>query len=348
MMQNVNPCNCPLSGQTPNAVYDQFERSSNLQLAAASSEHSADIVIATAEEDTVRLSMDAKVQAVALTYHDKTSIPSGDSDTRGRLMGIDIDHHLELSIEGDLNDKERKEIKQVLKAIFKMVTNFLSGKSGQEVERAGAFDDLETIANVSAKFESKDTAAFISTSAAQAVTQIQSPVPEIDAGATGVVTEKPPVAEPAVYAKPMPPFSAVPSKAPAQVLADEITKVVKQSDVDPSKIQKPVDEMFGRLMHRFLQEGPFSFRKMKLLNGLMEEFSHKMKQLIEPREMEAPILEPLYPDELDLSEAGDLFKVQQSTVRTQVRMFEQSFSFSFEYSAAEPGDANEEGVSLEA
>jgi hypothetical protein len=79
----------------------------------------------------------------------------------------------------------------------------------------------------------------------------------------------------------------------------------------------------------------------------MEEFSRQMNQLTGLREMEAPILEPLDPEEVELSETGGLFRVQQSAVRTQVSMFEQSFSFSFEYSAAEPEERTEDEVSVE-
>jgi hypothetical protein len=292
--------------------------------------------------------MDTQVQAIALTYDEKASNRSGDSEIRGRLMGIDVDRHLELSIDGDLNDKERKEIKQVLKAIFKKVKAFLSGKFNPEMDRAGTFDDFETIANVSAKFEAKDTAAYVSRSAVREGAQIRSPAPEIAAGATDAVREQPPEARPAVYAKPTPPVGDAPSTPPVHVLADEMAEVVKQSGVDPSKIQKPVDEMFDRLMNRFLQEGPFSFRKMRLLSGLMEEFSRQMNQLTGPRQMEAPILEPMGPEEVDLSQAGDLFRVQHSTVRTQVSMFEQSVSFSFDHSAAGPEERNEDEVSVEA
>lgn len=348
-MQNVNHCHSPCSGQAQNAVYDKLQQSSNFQLAAVSSERSADIVIATTQSDTVRVSIDSRIQAVALTYDEKARTHSSYSESRGQLVGIDVDRQVEFSIDGDLDDQERKEIKQVLKAIFRMVKGFLSGKFGKGMDPAAKFDGLETIANVSAEFEAKDTAAYVSQSVAQKVTQVQAPAPGIEARPADAGQARPLALNPNVYAKPMPPaVNAEPTKAPVAVLADQMTEVVKESGVDPAKVLKPVDEMFGRLMQKFLSEGPFSFRKMRRLGSLMEAFSRKMNDLINPEKPETPALEPFDNGGVDQGSPMEIFTLKQSSVQTQVNVFERSISFSFEYSAAEPDAAADEEVSVAA
>ena len=346
-MQNVNQCYSPCSGQAQTAVYDKLQQSSNFQLAAASSERSADITIMTDDKDVVSLSIDSSVRAVALTYDEKARTDSSYSERSGRLVGIDVDRQVELSIEGHLNDQERKEIKQVLKAIFGMVKDFLAGKFGKGLDKAEEFGDLETIANVSAEFEAKDSSAYVSQSVAQEITQVQTPAPRREPRPSDAGQSRPPVVNPEVYAKPMPAVSAKPAKAPVEVLADKMTEVVKDSGVDPAKIQKPVDEMFGRLMHKFLNEGPFSFRKMRRLSSLMEEFSRKMNTLMNPEKPEAPTLEPFDSEAVEQVSPAEIFTVKQSTVQTKVSIFEQSFSFNFEYSAAEKDEAADEEVSVE-
>ena len=329
-MQNVNQCHSPCSGQAQNAVYDKLQQSSNFQLAAASSERSAEIVIATAEDDTVRLSIDSHVKAVALTYDEKARTNSSYSETRGELFALDVERKIELNISGDINDQERKEIKQVLKAIFKMVKDFLSGKFNKGLDRAEKLDDLETIGSVCAEFEAKDTAAYVSQSTSQEVLQVQAPA-----------------AKPVVYAKPMPALSEKPEKAPVEVLADKMTEIVKESGIDPAKIQKPVDKMFGRLMQKFLNEGPFSFRKMRGLSSLMEEFSRKMKKLMNPEKSESPVVEPLAEEPVESEAPVEVLSMKKSTVETHVSFFQQSVSFSFQYSKGEQEESAPEEVSVE-
>ena len=344
-MQNVNHCHSPCSGQPQNAVYDKLQQSSSFQMAGLSSERSAEIVIETAEDDTVRLSIDSQIKAVALTYDEKARTNSSYRETRGKLVGIDVNRQVELSIDGHLNDQERKEIKQVLKAVFKMVKDFLAGKFGKGMESAQKFDDLETIEHVSADFEAKDTAAYVSQTSSQEVLQVQAPAARVQPPAS--VSKKP-----VVYAKPMPTVSEKPAKAPVEAVADKMTEVVKESGIDPAKIHKPVDKMFGRLMQKFLNEGPFSFRKMRRLSSLMEEFSRKMNMLMNPEKQEAPTLEP--PGNESVGQVAsepvspvELFSVKKSSIETHFSFFEQSVSFSFQYSKGETEEAESEEVSVE-
>jgi len=347
-MQNVNMCQIPCPGEPRNAVYEQQQQSSNLQLAAASSERSADILITTADSDTVNLSIDSRIQAVALTYDEKARTGSSYSETHGQLVGIDVDRQVELSVTGEFDEQERKEIKQVLRAIFKMVKNFLSGKFGNGTDQAGKFDDLETIANVSATFEARDTAAYVSQSATEGITRVQAPPPGIEPQPSGEVRERPPETNPAVYARPIQADNSRPASAPVEDLADRMTAVVRESGVDPAKIQKPVDEMFGRLMNRFLREGPFSFRRMRRLSGLMEEFSRKMNRLMNPEKPDLPTLEPQAPEAAEPIAPMEISTLKQSTVQARVSIFEKHFSFSFDYSANESDNAGSDDVSVEA
>ena len=346
-MQNVNQCHSPCSRQAQNAVYDKLQQSSNFQLAAASSERSADITIRTDDEDVVTLSIDSHVQAAVLTYEEMSKTGSSDREARGKFIGLDVSKEVNLSVDGTLDEQERKEIKQVLKAIFKMVKDFISGKFSQGLERTEKFDDLETIHHVRAEFEAKDTAAYVSQSSSQEVLQVQAPAVRIEQSPSDSKATRPPMAKPVVYPKPMPALSEKPEKAPVEVLADKMTEVVKESGIDPAKIQKPIDKMFGRLMQKFLNEGPFSFRRMRRLSSLMEEFSRKMNQLMNPEKTEAPAIEPLSNETAEPVFPVELFSVTRSTVETHVSFFERSVSFDFQYAKGEQEESVAEEVSAE-
>lgn len=333
-MQNVNHCHSPCMGAPQNPVYDKLQQSSNIQLAAVSSERSADITIMTDEEDRVTLSLDSHVQAVAFTYENQSRTESSYRQTRGEMLGFEADRRMELSVQGDLNEQERKEIKQVLKSIFKMVKDFLAGKFSPGADQAQNFEDLETISSVKAEFEAKGTAAYVAQSAAREITQAQAPESE---------------ASPQVSSPLKPEPKPEPVKATAAAVAEQMAEAVKDSGVDPAKIKKPVDEMFGRLMRRFLKEGPFHFRQMRRLSSIMQEFSEKMNKLIDPDKSEAPGIEPVIDEGLEQVAPMEAFTIKKSSVQTQVSIFEQSFSFNLEYSAAtRPDDAGREEVSVQA
>lgn len=349
-MQNVNHCNSPCMGQPQNAVYDKLQQSSNLQLAAVNSERSADITIMTDDNDKVTLSLDSHIKAVALTYDEKTRTNSSYSESRAEMVGIEVERQMALSIEGDLNDQERKEIKQVLKSIFKMVRNFLSGKFGQGAGEAQKFDNLETISSVKAEFEAKDTAAYVSQSADREVTQAQVQAPMAIPQHPDARPVRPNAIKPQTFAPVKPEDNPQPTKAQAEAVADKMVEVVKDSGVDPAKIQKPVDDMFGRLMRKFLKEGPFNFRQMRRLRSVMQEFSQKMEKLTAPEKPEAvepSVLQPVADQAVDQVKPMEVFTVKKSTVQTQVSIFEQSFSFSFEYSAAKSEETADDEVSVE-
>lgn len=347
-MQNVSQCNTPSMGQPQNAVYDKLQQSSNLQLAASSSERSADITIITDDEDTVTLSIDSHVKAVALTYEEMARTGSSYSESRGEMVGIDISQEVKFSVDGTLDAQERKEIKQVLETIFKMVKDFLSGAFGQGMEAAQQFDELESISSVKAEFEAKDTTAYVSQSVAREVTQVQAPAPKAVPKLSAPGRGRPPVIKPEVAPRAVPTANTESTKAPVEVLADRMVEVVKESGVDPAKVQKPVDKMFGRLMRKFLKDGPFNFRKMRRLRSIMQEFSRKIDQLTNPEKSEAPLFQPITDEAVDQIAPMEVFTMKKSSVQTQVSIFEQSVSFSFEYSAAKPDETTDEDVSVQA
>ena len=132
-----------------------------------------------------------------------------------------------------------------------------------------------------------------------------------------------------------------------EVLADKMTEVVKESGIDPAKIQKPVDKMFGRLMRKFLNEGPFSFRKMRRLSSLMDEFSRKMNKLMDSEKPESQFFEPIADEPVVSASPVEVLSMKKSTVETHVSFFEQSVSFSFQYSKGEQEESSVEEVSVE-
>ena len=136
---STNPCTCqaPYARQPFNA--------SETQLAAVSSSQSLDLDIVTQEGDKVTLSIDAKMSALYASHGHV------DADDGGMLVQWDefgagqLEREISLSVEGDLNTRERREIRKVIKTINRMMHNFVHGKLKPMMAQADKLEGLQTI-----------------------------------------------------------------------------------------------------------------------------------------------------------------------------------------------------------
>jgi hypothetical protein len=121
------------------------------QLAAISTSRSMDLNLVTTEGDQVTLSLDA--QAAAL-YARSTSVTVGEDgdylyrDTELAAGQYQVD--FSLSIEGDLNDAEMREIRKVIKTLNKMMGQLANGNTLPEASTVGKLSGLDTIATMDA------------------------------------------------------------------------------------------------------------------------------------------------------------------------------------------------------
>jgi hypothetical protein len=128
-------------------------------MAAIGTSRSLDLSLVTDEGDRVTLSLDA--QAAAMYYHSESVSAGADGDYLHRQTELtagsyQMDFHL--SIEGDLNADERREIRKVIKTLNKMLNQLSSGRSPSGVVAAEKFADLETIASLEAQLDYQQTA----------------------------------------------------------------------------------------------------------------------------------------------------------------------------------------------
>jgi len=337
-MHEIEQCLTPCNRQPREAVYNRLHQSSDLQLAAVDIQRRADISILTTEGDKVSLSADAHAQVMAVTYEESAKTDSGCRDVSGEFFGMSVERQIELSVEGDLNEKERQEIKEVLKALFETVRDFLAGSFGGDMKAAEKFTGLETISNIEAEFEAKDTVALLSQASGRSVLQAERPEPiaQIPAQKTTASGAVAPVSPDDGECK------------PERAVADKMVAAVEASGVDPAEVQRPVDRMFGRLMRKFMHDGPFGFKKMRRLRALMNDFHQKLEQLDTAGRGRAPKPDPFGGEAEAAVAPMESFSLKHSWSRFRMNVFEASYAFSLQYSAGEPAPAAEAAVSAEA
>ena len=137
---NAVSCNCP-KDLTANRSF----QASLTRVAAVSSSRSLDLDLVTEEGDKVTLSIDTRASAV-YAAHGKV----GMEDDRlhgewGEFSGGSFEREVVLSVEGDLNRQERREIRKVIKTLTRMMNNFVEGRLNPMMAKAQKLQGFETI-----------------------------------------------------------------------------------------------------------------------------------------------------------------------------------------------------------
>ena len=122
---------------------------SQLQLAAVNSSQSIDLALMTKEGDKVTLSIDARTSALYAAFGEAESGGGDDYSARfGELSISQADREVTLTVQGDLNKDERREIRKVIRTIDKMMRDFVEGDLGAVAGKADKLQRLETIDNL--------------------------------------------------------------------------------------------------------------------------------------------------------------------------------------------------------
>ncbi len=289
-------------------------QSAQIAKAEITGEQSTDIEILTADGDKVTLSSDIKFESSAIVYEKQGQTSAGYSQSQGQIISASANSHLELTVEGTLDEQEKKEIKAVLMNLFKMVKDFITGHAAPDTEEVQTFADLTTISKVKAEVDIKAEVTIAAHSYAKHV--VQTPV-----------EEKPVIQE--VAAPNLPAVSKRIDK-----LTDRMIERVKDSGVEPSKILNRLNRRLSRFSRKFMNAGPAGWHKRRMLQAIMEDFARKLRKL--SAENEAGINKELAGSEKAANiDDHNIVETTSSVTETYLNAARQDFHFEMEYSVAE-------------
>jgi hypothetical protein len=296
------------------AQADWAYQSAQIAKAEIAGEQSTDIEIQTADGDKVTLSSDIKFESSAIVYEKLDQTSASYSQSQGQIILAAATSNLELTVEGTLDEQEKKEIKEVLMNLFKMVKDFLSGNAATDTEEAQNFADLTTISKVKAEVDIKAEV----TIAAQSYTKYVAQTP---------VEEKPSIQE--VETANLPAVSKHVDK-----LTDRMIGLVKDSGLEPSKILNRLNRRLSRFSRKFMNAGPAGWHKMRMMRAIIEDFARKLRNL--SAENEAAINKELAGAEKAANKDDYTFlETTSSSTETHLNAASHDFHFEMEYSAAD-------------
>ena len=288
-------------------------QSAQIEKTAIAGEQSTDIVIQTADGDKLTLSSAIKFESSAITYEEMGRTGTSDSQSQSQIISAGAISKLELTVEGTLDELEKKEIKEVLMNLFKMVKDFIAGKAS--TEETNKFADLTTISEVKAEFDIKASIATAAQSYANYIAQT-------------TVEEKPVMHE--VKTANLP---AVPERV--DKLTDRMIRLVKDSGVEPSKILKRLNRQLSRRSHKFMNARPRYWHKMRLRREILEDFAGKLKTLSAENQEKINNKEQSGAEKAaNLNEPATV-ETAYSVSETMLSIASQDFHFEIEYSVAD-------------
>ena len=310
-MNNISSCCYNPPDQFSMVQGNLAYQSAQIEKTKITGKQNADIEIQTADGDKVTLSSDIIIESSAITYEELGRTNASYSKSRGQIISADSNSKLELTVEGSLDELEKKEIKEVLINLFKMVKDFITGKA--DTEAICNFADLSTISEVKAEFDINTGVTIAAQSSANHIAETS--------------VEEKPVTQGAKTAN----LSAVSDRV--DKLTDRMIMMVKNSGIEPSKILKRMNRQLLRLSRKYMHARPAVRHNMRFRQAILEDFAKKLKELSAENEAEIKNKEQAEPEKAaNLNEPG-IFETTSSVSETNLTIASQNFHFEAEYSA---------------
>ena len=312
-MDSACACSCNSPDQFNMVPGNWAYRSAQMAQATIAGEQSTDIEIQTADGDKVTLSSNIKFESSAVTYEELGRTNASYRQSRGQIISTTASSNLELTVEGSLDEQEKKDIQKILITLFEMVKDFLTGKAGSE--ETHDFAEQTTISAVKANFNMD----------ASVTTAEQSSVNHV---AQHPVLEKPESQEEKAAIQP-----AVSDRV--DKLTDRMIRFVKDSDIEPSKILKRLNRKLARLSRKFANPKMTNWHRLRLRQEILEDFARKLKQLSAENEAEIKNKDQVDKEMQTNQNEPPLMEMLSSVSETRLNATSQNFHLEVEYSAAD-------------
>ncbi len=306
---NLIPQDLPSALSSMSSMIGHDKDLKNLQNTEAAQQElsiqkSTDFTLYTAEGDKVTLSSFASLEASLSTYTSKGTMAGEGSQSDVEEFSMSMEFELQLSVEGDLNEQEIKDIRRAFTQMRKMVRNLLSGKTEKAMGRASKLMDFKSISGFEAVYQYSRTY-----SAGEALAEETMPMP----GETSEQAATPPASpaittalptQPTVAPTPLSPPDPEPSGAveekaatspPAestempgtgpslQIEIDHLVKkmasLVVESDVETGKLVEFTSQFLDHLSAKYSYENGESSFEFSLVRQIQLSFMQKFEAM---------------------------------------------------------------------
>ena len=227
-----------------------------------------DITIMTAEGDKVTLSANSQQEASYLTYSSLVRRGSEMTQVQGKSYSMEVNQDLSITIEGDLNEEELRDIQESIKAIDKVMQATLSGNMDEAFFMTQSISDMDTISGFSANLEIETGISFVQ----QTAVETQTAVPEPPKGIDTILNSL--------------------SREPSEDSIEKMMQVQKHRGFRNRKLIKPLRKYFSKLFEGIPEKykGAEKYEKLGLAHRLRSEILDHLEKKEAPEVLADGIL----------------------------------------------------------
>lgn len=258
----MNPIASSDSSSLDKASLSTCSRSYNtseLNRITRSLEQHANVTLVTAEGDRVTLSSGSQAQMTYATYEDLRYMRGRFAEFHSETFGLEVSREYAILVDGDLNEKELRDIRKAVRAIEKIMRDFLSGNIARAADKAIKISQLESISSLDASLQFERSLS-------------------LEQQVTGYVAS-----EPAGSEEDMTVMGDTITPDHIDKLAGDMSEVIRHSGVKPAKLLKPIQGVFSRLIKEMpgTETGFVGRPRLQAAKLIELHLLERIKQLIE-------------------------------------------------------------------
>ena len=152
-MNPIAPSDFSSSDKASLPTCSRSYNTSELNRVTRSLEQHADVTLVTAEGDKVTLSSGSQAQMTYATYEDLRYTRGCFAEFHSETFGLEVSREYSILVDGDLNEKELRDIRKAVRAIEKIMRDFLSGDIAHAAAKAMKISQLESISSLDASLQ---------------------------------------------------------------------------------------------------------------------------------------------------------------------------------------------------
>jgi hypothetical protein len=181
------------------------------------------------------------------------------AEFHGETFGLEVSREYSIVVDGDLNEKELRDIRKAVRAIEKIMRDFLSGDIAHAAAKAIKISQLESISSLDASLQFERSLS-------------------VEQQVTGYVASEPIEPE-----EDMTVMGDTITPGHIDKLAGDVSQVVRHSGVKPAKLFKPIQGVFSRLIKEMpgTQTGFVGRPRLQAAKLIELHLLERIKQLIE-------------------------------------------------------------------
>lgn len=265
---------------------EQFTR------ASASRQQTTNLSITTAQGDIITLSMNASQEITRTTYDRFGRTSNEQIYVHQDSLTVENTREFSIQVQGDLNRKELKDLKKVIKQVDKIVRDLLKGDLNHAVKHAMKLGNLKSFASLEANIEVRQS---FSLEQLQLVSRQSLPSSVIE---ESLLPESTPSDIPPNHIEEPTSVTDIPVESstsqavqPADVQDPaELTTTAQDNLNIPDDVEvspKSISSFIDRLRNQLTESG---IERIKLLPPLNKAFSDIIRDLSKEHRSESPIL----------------------------------------------------------